>query len=563
MPLPNQVLVLAALTLAGGVALVGANAAHLVPNLIGSASATTETAVSGVAADVIIASRPEIIDRHGVEMAIDIRRPSLYAEPGRISDVDGTIDQLRALMPELDSVWLRTRLSGKAQFVWIKRSLSADLGQRIKELNLPGLGFLTESQRLYPKGVEAAHVLGAVNIDNQGTMGVEKYLDDEGLALLQNVGLARGNDLTPVTLSIDSRVQHLMYQELSDAMSRYKAIAAAGALMDVHTGEVIALVSLPGFDPNAPASIFEDFNGERDQRYNRITAGSFELGSTFKTITIAGALEERATSLTSVVDATKPITFGRFSIDDFNGEHRLMTMPEVFKYSSNIGTIRVMQAMGKENFRAFLTRMGFDETVRIELPEVRPPSVPKIFSDVGAATASFGHGLSVSPMHMLRAMAALVNGGMLINPTLFPRTETEALRSATRVVTAETSERIRYLLRLNALEGSGTIMNSLAEGFDVGGKTGTAEKVVGKSYAPDKTLAVFTSAFPMKSPRYAMIILVDEPQAETLGAGVTAGWNAGAVTGRLIRQVAPVLNIESEFNVTADRQINSASTGSM
>jgi cell division protein FtsI (penicillin-binding protein 3) len=270
---------------------------------------------------------------------------------------------------------------------------------------------------------------------------------------------------------------------------------------------------------------------------------------------MAGALDSGKVRITDTFDARYGIRFGRFTIDDFHGKHRVLTLPEVYKYSSNIGTIRVMQQLGKDNFRAFLSKLGFDKEITIELPEKRLPTVPEKFSEIVAATASFGHGLSISPMHMLRAVAAFVNDGNMVQPTLFKRSEAEAKAFYEPVVSPTTSAYIRYLMRLNALQGSGTRMNKEAAGYRAGGKTGTAEKVVSGAYSSDKTLAVFVSAFPLDNPRYAMIVLVDEPQNENAQSGHTAGWNAGEVTGRVIAQIAPMLGISPDFNEMIDANL--------
>jgi cell division protein FtsI (penicillin-binding protein 3) len=515
----------------------------------------TDTTIEGQARDIITASRPALLDRNGLEMAVDIRVPSLYAEPRRIIDVEEAVQKLRTVLPELDADWLRKRLTGDKGFVWVKRELTPAIEDAIFALGLPGFDFVQESKRFYPGGKEASHILGATNIDNQGIAGIEKYMDDQDVALLQSLGLARGNDLTPVNLSIDLRVQHVLYQQLSDSLVRYKAIAAAGAMMDIKTGEIIGMVSLPDYDPNNPQSAFEDFMGKKNQRFNRVTSGIYELGSTFKTVTMAAALDSGKVKITDTFDARYGVRFGRFTIDDFHGKHRVLTLPEVFKYSSNIGTIKAMQQMGKEDFRAFLTKLGFDTQVTIELPEKRMPTIPEKFSEIVAATSSFGHGLSISPMHMLRAVAAFANDGNMVTPTLFKRSEDEARKLYTPVISSRTSAQMRYLMRLNALEGSGTRMNKEAAGYRAGGKTGTAEKVVDGQYSANKTLTVFSSAFPLDNPRYAMIIMVDEPQKENAQSGNTAGWNAGEITGRVVAQVAPMLGISPDFNEMLDSNL--------
>ncbi|NMA96626.1 MAG: penicillin-binding protein 2 [Phyllobacteriaceae bacterium] len=509
----------------------------------------TDQRIEGQTRDAITATRPPILDRNGLEMAVDIRVPSLFAEPRRIIDVEEAVQKLRTVLPNLDENWLRNRLTGDKGFVWVQRELTPQIQEQVMRLGIPGIDFITESKRFYPAMNEAAHILGSTNVDNQGIAGIERHMDTESVALLQELGLARGNALTPVELAVDMRVQHVLHDQMVDAMTRYQAIAAAGVMMDVHTGEIIALASVPDFNPNEPASALVK------DTFNRITAGIFEPGSTFKTITIAGALDSGAVRITDQFDARYGIRFGRYTIDDFHGKHRILSLPEVYKYSSNIGTIRVMQAMGKDNFREFLSRMKFDERVEFELPEMRVPTVPTTLSEVGAATASFGHGLSISPLHLVTAYAAFVNGGNYIAPTIYKRDMAEAEQLYERVISEETSEAIRYLMRLNALEGSGSQMNKAAQGYRAGGKTGTAEKVVDGRYSSSKVTNFFASAFPLDNPRYAIVIMVDEPKAENPQSGTTAGWNAGAITGRLVQRVAPMLGVAPDFSEILDQQI--------
>jgi cell division protein FtsI (penicillin-binding protein 3) len=540
--------VIAALVIVFGV--VGARLVQL-------GATVTDSSIDGVERDIITASRPAILDRNGLEMAVDIRVPSLFAEPRRIIDVEEAVQKLRTVLPDLDEAWLRKRLTGDKGFVWVKRELTPMIRDRIYQLGIPGLDFVVESKRFYPSGKEASHILGGVNIDNQGTMGIEKHMDDDSLAVLQATGLARDADMTPVNLSVDLRVQHALYSELQDSLTRYKAIAAAGVIMDIKTGEIIALASLPDYDPNNPSTLFQDYNGKKSDRFNRITSGIYELGSTFKTVTFAGALDSGMVRMTDQFDARFGVRFGRFTIDDFHGKHRVLSLPEVYKYSSNIGTIKIMQQLGKDGFRDFLTRIGMDKTVPFELPEMRSPKVPEKFSEIVAATASFGHGLSVSPLHMVRAMAAFMNDGNMVTPTMYRRSEDEARATYVPVVSEATSANIRYLMRLNAREGSGSRMNKTATGYRVGGKTGTAQKVVNGAYSSSLNFNVFASGFPLDDPRYAMVIIVDEPKAEEgLTSNLnTAGYNAGEITGRVVQRVAPMLGIAPDFSEILDEKL--------
>lgn len=519
--------------------------------LIQLGSTVLDQNIEGQTRDVIQASRPPILDRNGMEMAVDIRVPSLFAEPRRIIDVDEAVEKLSQVLPDIDREWLRKRLSGDQGFVWIKRELTPAIEEKVMALGIPGLDFLTESKRFYPGGNDASHILGAVNVDNQGIAGIEKYMDNEDVALLQSLGLARGQALTPVELSIDMRVQHIVHAQLADAMERYQAIAAAAAVLDARTGEVLGMASLPDFDPNNPATMLGK------DTMNRITAGKYELGSTFKTMTLAGALDSGAVKITDSFDARFGVRFGRYTIGDFHPESRVLTMTEVYRYSSNIGTIRIMQAWGKDNYRAFLTRMGFDQPLEIELPEKTASNVPKTFSEVGAATASFGHGLSVTPLHMASAVGAVVNGGNYIAPTVYKRSPEAAQALYRRVITQEASDQMRYLMRYNGKIGSGSRPNRIADGYRIGAKTGTAEKVVNGRYDKTKNLNVFTTVFPMEDPRYVVVVLVDEPKSENPAQPTfrTAAYNAGDLSGRIIQQIAPLLGVAPNFDGSVDQSI--------
>ena len=508
-----------------------------------------DTTIEGQTRDMITATRPAILDRNGLELAVDIRVPSLFADPHLVIDPGEAAAAIHSVLPDLNVAWLQERLTGDKGFAWIKRELTPTIEDKIMQLGIPGLAFVTESKRFYPGGNEASHILGAVNIDNQGIAGMEKAIDTDSVGLLQQIGLARGNDLAPVNLSIDLRIQHVMHDVLADAVTRYQADDASGVMMDIKTGEILGLISLPDFDPNNPVSALQK------DSFNRITAGIYELGSTMKSVTIAGALDSGKVKITDSFDARFGVRFGRFTITDFHGKNRILTLPEVYKYSSNVGAIHIMQQWGKENFRAFLHKVHFDEVEPLQLPERREPVVPKTFSDIVAATAAFGHGLSVSPMAMVRAMAAFANNGLMVTPTLYKTSEADAMKTSEQVISPETSTEMRYIMRLNANEGSGSRMNMLSQGYRAGGKTGTAEKVVNGRYDSSKVLALFASVFPMDNPRYAMMILVDNPHTEPGQGGHTAGWNAGEATGRIISRVAPMLGISPNFDPMLDSQL--------
>ena len=491
----------------------------------------------GVGAGASIASsRPDIVDRNGEILATDIKMASLYAEPRHILDPDEAAELLTGVLPDLDADDLRKRLSTNAGFAWIKREITPAQQRQIHALGIPGIGFLTESRRFYPGGATAAHILGLVNVDNQGIAGMEKYIDDTWLADLHAAGFARDRALEPVKLSVDLRVQHIVRDELLAAMERYQAIAASGIVLDVHTGEVVAMVSLPDFDPNSPTDAL------KPDRLNRMSAGAYELGSVFKSFTFAMALDSGAVTMRDNIDATSAIRVGRFTINDFHGKHRVLTVPEVFIYSSNIGSARMALKVGGERQQEYLRRFGLLSRLQTELPEVARPIVPAKWSELTSMTVAFGHGLAVTPLATAVADAALVNGGLLIPPTFQHRTRAEAEAISAQVIRPEVSDQMRYLLRLNVEKGSGR--QAAVAGYTVGGKTGTAEKVENGRYSANKRLNSFLAAFPMDDPQYAVLVLLDEPKAAKEGGGTTAGSNAAPTVGAIIRRAAALLGVE-------------------
>ena len=479
-------------------------------------------------------ARPRRPQRRGARRRHQDR--SVYGEPRNIVDPDEAAEALVTVLPDLDVAGLRKKLTGNAGFVWIKREITPKQQQKIHALGIPGIGFLTENRRFYPGGPTAAHVLGLVNIDNQGIAGMEKYVDDKWLADLHAAGFARGETLDPVKLSLDISVQHILHDELVQAMQRYHAIAAAGIILDVHTGEVLAMASLPDYDPNNPVDAL------KPDRLNRVSAGMFELGSIFKSFTFAMAFESGLVKMSDSIDATNAIRVGRFTINDFHGKHRVLTVPEVFIYSSNIGTARMALKVGAEGQQAYLKQFGFFSRPKIELPEVGLPIIPKKWTDLTTMTVAFGHSMAVSPLQVAVADAALVNGGKLIPPTLFPRTAEEAQKLAVQVASPETSAQMRYLFSLNVEKGSGR--RAEVPGYLVGGKTGTAEKIENGRYVGNKRLNSFLAAFPMDDPQYVVLVTLDEPKPEKEGMGATAGLNAAPTVAAVIRRSAALLGVK-------------------
>ncbi len=500
--------------------------------------AQPEITSSIMPADRLMASRPDLLDRNGEVLATDIRTVSLYAEPHKIVDADEVIEKLATVLPELDARSIYGKLSSKSHFQWLRRQLTPKQQSQILALGIPGIGFRPEKRRFYPGGATAAHVVGHVNIDNRGVAGMERYVDSQGLADLAAVGMTSDQPLEPVRLSIDLRVQSIVREVIYSSIDKYQAVGAGAVVLDVHTGEVIAMASAPDYDPNTPAA------GAEEGWLNRMANGTFEMGSTFKAFTTAMALDSGKVKMTDSFDARFPIRIGGFTIKDFHGKGRMLTVPEVFQYSSNIGTAKMADVVGIEGQKEFLTRLGLLTRMQTELPEVAMPSQPREWKKIHSVTISFGHGVSTTPLQTAVAVAALVNGGKLIPPTFLPRTRDEADVVAQRVMKESTSEDMRFLFDWNATKGSGK--RALVEGFNVGGKTGTAEKVVNGRYSNEKNFNVFIAAFPIHEPQYAVLTFIDEPKTGE-GGGRTAGLNAAPMVQDIISRSAAILGVKPRF----------------
>jgi len=481
--------------------------------------------------------RPNIVDRNGVVLATDIQIPSLYADPRKIVDVDEAVEMLTATLTDLDARDLRRKLKQDKSFTWIKRQITPEQRAQIHDLGLPAVGFRTERRRVYPMGRFAAHVLGYVDVDSRGLAGIEKYLDDQGALYTASLADPERRAAFPASLALDMRVQHALAEEIAAAIPRFKAVGGAGLVLNAETGEVLALVSLPDYNPNEPTGALEPL------RLNKVTAGVFELGSVVKAVTFAMAFDTGTTDLNGRFDARYPLVVGRQTINDYRGQRRILTVPEVFTYSSNIGTARMALAVGVERHYAFLKKVGLFDRLRTEVPEAAAPLVPKRWSRVNTITAAFGHGFAVQPLQGASVIAAFLNGGRLIPPTFLRRDKEVADGLAEQIVKPETSEKMRYLFRLNALEGSAKKAD--VPGYRIGGKTGTAEKVVNGRYSHERRLTSFVGAFPMEAPRYVVLVMLDEPKpVEGTYGFATSGWNAVPTGGKVIERIAPILGIE-------------------
>lgn len=500
-------------------------------------------------------ARPDIVDRNGVTMAMDVPVASIFAEPRKLVDIDEAVEGLTRVFPDLDPADLYQRFSNQKGFVWVKRQVSIATKNRVWDLGIPAVGFREETRRLYPNGNLAAHVLGAVNTDNVGIAGMERWVDNQGLQSLREAGLNPDSaSLEPVALSIDLKAQYILTEELNKAVEKFSAIAAAGLIMDVTNGEVIALASLPDFDPNIPAQALQS------DRINRVAVGTFEMGSTFKALTTAMAVDSGAFGLNSVLDASQPLRFGRSTISDYRGQNRPLTLPESFIHSSNIAMGRMALAVGKESQQAFLRKMGQFDRLQTELPENAVPIIPARWGDVTTATVSFGHGIAVTPLQASMAIASLVNGGKLIRPTFVKGSNVEERLLGQGVISDRTGEIVKFLMRLNAEVGSAARAD--VAGFYIGGKTGTSEKVVDGRYSSERVMTAFMGVSPVNNPRYLFMTIIDEPKPlpETYGFR-TSGWNAVPVTGAIMTRALPALGAKPDFAPPANPFPNAVAAG--
>lgn len=469
-------------------------------------------------------SRGEITDRNGELLAANLVTWSLYADPKMVIDPEKTAARLVRLFPELDRRELMERLKpSEKRFVWLRRHLTPNEYQDVIGEGLPGIGARKDRRRVYPHGALAAHVIGYADVDNHGIAGIERQFDGR---------LRRGER---ITLSLDLRVQHVLREELAAAMKRHHAIGAMGTILDVKTGEVVALVSLPEFDPHDPGRSSEE------GRFNRVTLGTYEMGSTFKTLNTAMALDSGIATPDKVYDARFPLKHGKFTIKDYHGKGRALSVTEIFQYSSNIGSAKMALEAGTPRQRAFMGRIGMLKPVGIELPEVGAPLYPRDWKPLNTITIAFGHGISVTPLHLAMAVAAIVNDGQRAPVTLIRRDPKETV-SYVPVVSAKTSAEMRKLMRLVVEKGTGK--RAEAPGYFIGGKTGTADKSAGrKGYRRNTRIASFVGAFPINAPRYVVLVMIDEPKATAETPEATGGVVAAPVVRDVVLRAAPLLGV--------------------
>jgi len=480
-----------------------------------------------------IPARADIVDRNGRLLATTLDSPSLYANPKQILDAADATHKLVRAFPDLDAAEIYVKLTSGKSFVYIKRHLTPREQYEVNLLGIPGVQFQHEERRVYPDGTLTAHVVGYAGIDNTGFAGIERGLDT-----------ALKDRREPLQLSLDLRIQYVLREELQRVIDDFTAKGGAGLIMDVNTGEVLSMVSLPDFDPNHPGAADPDHPALSfaDRMFNRDTLGVYELGSIFKIFTVAMALDAGTSTLASTYDATHPINIGRFTISDYHGKHRVLNVPEILMYSSNIGAAKMAVTAGGQRQREFLARLGLLKAPRIEVSEAAAPHFPVKWREVNVMTIAFGHGISVTPLSFASAAAALVNGGVLRPATLLKLLPGQVPQGQ-QVLSPKTSEQMRKLMRLVVEHGTGTM--AAAPGYVVGGKTGTADKVSGSHYVERKLLSSFVAAFPINAPKYLVLTMVDEPHPNKQSHGyATGGWTAAPAASRIIQRIAPLLGVQ-------------------
>ncbi len=514
----------------------------------------TETAVT----------RARILDRNGETLAASLPGASLTADPEAIgSEANATrvADLLRTVFPDMNREALIARLSPHtvpgteepARFVYIRHDVTPQEHQRVINAGAYGIEFRNTERRIYPQGRSAVHVLGQViDLENKGVAGAELTFDHQ-LRI----------DRQPLRLSLDIRVQLALRDAVSRAILDYNGIGGAGVLMDINTAEILGMVSLPDYDGNDPMGArfcgpeheLANRTSNRCERYNRVTSGVYEPGSTFKLLTAAMTLDYGTATLNSSFDASHPITFGRFTVHDYRGKNRWLSFPEVLQFSSNLGAAHMAMTAGPQRQREFLGRMGMLAPLTVELPGLRRPLAPppSAWREISTMTIAYGQGIAVTPLHVITAISALANGGTLRQPTIVAQPANEP-RPGTRVISERTSETIRRLMRLVVTDGSGKAAE--VPGFFVGGKTGTAQKSGPHGrYMEGKRITAFVGAFPMNAPRFAVYVMVDEPSPNANSHGfATAGWVAAPAAHDVITRVAPVLGLVPEIDRAAQIQ---------
>lgn len=492
--------------------------------------------------------RASITDRNGRLLATNLPAWAIYAHPEEMRragvDVDEAAEMISAVLPDLSEETLKFRFSPGRKFVWIKRPASPNERQAVHDLGIPGVYFGRRDARLYPAGRIGAHILGGATVGREGVnkaelvglAGVERKLDD----MLRDPA----REGKPLALSIDLSAQSALTDVMSEAMAEFKAKAASAVLMDANNGEILAMVSLPDFDPNNRPDTHDPEVAKARPMINRAAEGVYELGSTFKLFAAAQAIDSGLFSPQSMIETAGPLRMGRFKISDFHRMPPRMTLRDVIVESSNVGTSRIALAIGGEAQKEFLGKLGFLKPTGVEIAESRlgQPIYPERWSQLSTMTISFGHGLAATQLHLAAAYASLLNGGLRVTPTILPGAPEPT--EADRVVSADTSRKLREILRAVVAEEKGTGNFAEVPGYEVGGKTGTADKPSRGGYDTSRTISTFAGAFPMSSPKYIIVVTLDEASAFRYGrTWRTAGWTAAPTAGLAVKRLSTVLGM--------------------
>jgi cell division protein FtsI (penicillin-binding protein 3) len=484
----------------------------------------------------LIPERGDILDRDGQPLARTIDAWTIAVHPTRvIGDKLALARRLAALMPERSEEQYFTLLRSDEPFFYLRRRAPPGLVEAVNAIGEPGLAIEREPDRLYPQTSLAAHVVGFTDIDGKGAAGAERafdsYLSDPA---------TRGK---PLVLSISSRVQQALEAELGAALTHFSAIGAAGVVMDVHSGEILAMTSLPALNPNVPGQ------ATPEQMFNRATLGVFELGSTFKPFTLAMAMDSGTVSGPGqIFNCPETLPAYGHVVHDTHPFGRQCSVAEIMMESSNIGMAQMADQLGAQRQKAWLKKMGFLDRVEIELKERGRPLTPgSRWGPFETMTIGFGQGIAVAPLQLAMGYATLFDGGIYHPPTILKVSADHPLAPGRRVFSADTSYRMRALLRLVVMKGTGRKAD--APGYRVGGKTGTAQKIINGRYSQSINITSFAGVFPMDDPRYVIVVMLDEPKAtpETYGF-TTAGWNVAPVVSRTISRIAPMLGVAPDIN---------------
>ncbi len=475
--------------------------------------------------------RMEIVDRNGVILATNLHTTSIYANPQEMIEKKDAAKKLSSALREVNMTDLQKEFASKKVFTWIKRNVTPNEQKAVNQLGIPGVYFTQDIARVYPQGKLLGHVLGYVDVDNHGIAGVEREFED----------LLNFNNGEPLQLSIDIKLQQILREELSKAIGDYKAIGGSGIVIDVTNGEVMALVSMPDFDPNSPGT------ATPDEKFNRATLGTYELGSVMKGFTASVGIDTGKVKPTSVFDATHSLQIGKRTIHDYHAQKRMLTVTEILEYSSNVGTARMGLLIGSQALHDYFGKFGLFDLVPLELPERGKPQVQKKWTDIVTATVSFGHGIAVTPAHIARGYQAIVNGGFLHPLTVMKRKPNDVVESI-QVISKSSSDQMREMLRSIVISGTGR--NADAEGYLVAGKTGTADKEINGRYNSAKVISSFVGIFPISSPKYLVYVVVDEPQEKTHGVRPTAGIVAAPIIKNFVGRAGPLLGLKPDFDST-------------